>query len=116
MQRCRFWPAVDYLDADQDVFLGSFSVLHKDIEIAIFSKNSSVKEFKLERATAAVTVFLNQLAVGKFGLGIFVQELHVGVRRRGVEIEVIFFDVLSMVPLIAGQTKEALFKNRIATI
>src|SRR5262249_26285368 len=43
----------------------------------------------------------------------FVKILHVGVGWRAVQIEIIFFDVLAMIPFAVGQTEQPLFDNRI---
>ena len=54
--------------------------------------------------------------IGKFRLRIFVEILHVGVRRRGVEIEVILLDVFAVVALVARQAEQPLLQNRVAAI
>src|SRR5262249_60753258 len=61
-------------------------------------------------------IFLHELTVREGGLGIFVEILHVGVSGGRVEVEVIFFDVLPMVALIAREAKEPFFQERIAAI
>ena len=48
--------------------------------------------------------------LGKRGLRILVQIPHVGVRRCAVEVEVVLLDVLAVIPLIAGQPKQALLQ------
>src|SRR6202041_1342152 len=67
-------------------------------------------------ALVAAAVFLHQFRVRKLRLGIFVEILHVGVRRRTVEIEEIFLHVLAVVALIARQTEQTFFKNWITLI
>ena len=37
-------------------------------------------------------------------------------RRRGVEIEVILFDIFAMIALVAGQPKQAFLEDRIPAI
>src|SRR6266545_1215281 len=61
-------------------------------------------------------VIFDQPRIRKLGLRILVQVLDVRVRRRRVEIEVVLFDVFTVIAFAAGQTEYALFQNRIATI
>ena len=46
----------------------------------------------------------------------FVQHFQVRMRGCGIQEIIKFFHILSMVPLIAGETVEPLFQNRIAPI
>ena len=64
----------------------------------------------------ALPVFFHELAIGKHRLGILVQVFHVGVRRGGVEIEVVLLHVFAMVPFAPGEPEEAFFENRIPAI
>ena len=57
-----------------------------------------------------------QIIVGIRRLRILVQILHVGMRRRGVQIEVILFNVLTVVAFAVGQAEEALFKDRVLAV
>ena len=47
---------------------------------------------------------------------ILVKELHVGMSGSRVEVEVVFLDVLAVIPLVAAQAEEALLQDRIATV
>ena len=47
---------------------------------------------------------------------ILVQILHVGVRRCAIEIEVVFLDVLAVIPLIAGQPEQTLLQDGITFV
>jgi hypothetical protein len=49
-------------------------------------------------------------------LRIFVQILHVRVRRRAIQVEVILFDILAVVAFAVGQAEESLLEDRITTI
>ena len=80
------------------------------------SSKMPVKEFKFRLVFSAMAVFLYQVCVGELGLWIFVQVLHVGMRRRRVEIEVIFLDVFPVIALIAGKPKQPLLKNRVLLV
>src|SRR5262249_50410821 len=61
-------------------------------------------------------VLFNQLRVWKFCLRIFVESLLIGMRGRGIQIEVALFDIFAVVPLVIRETKEALLQNRILPI
>src|SRR5581483_9457768 len=54
--------------------------------------------------------------VREFGLRVFVEALHVGVRRGRVEVEVILLAVLTVIALAAGQAEEAFFQDRVAPV
>src|SRR5215472_13119880 len=56
------------------------------------------------------------MRIRKLRLWIFVQALHIGMRRRGVEVVIILFDVFAVIPLIASQAEQALFQDRIPAI
>src|SRR5262249_25130375 len=58
----------------------------------------------------------NDLVIGVRRLRIFVEVLHVGMRRRAVEIEVILFDVLAVVALAVGQAEQALLDDGVHAV
>jgi TRAP-type C4-dicarboxylate transport system permease large subunit len=64
--------------------------------------------------TAAIHV--HQLRVGKLRLRILVQTLHVGVCRRGIEVVIVFLDVLAVIAFGSSQAEQALLQDRIAAI
>src|SRR5262245_36718494 len=47
---------------------------------------------------------------------IFIKVFHVGVRRRIVQVEVILFDVFTVVAFAIGQSEHALFDDRIFSV
>ena len=61
-------------------------------------------------------IFFDQLPVRKFPLRVFVQHPHVAVRGGVVEVEPVFFRVLTVVAFIAGEPEHALFQKRIAAV
>jgi len=65
---------------------------------------------KLELITVSTTsaILLYEPFVGISALRIFLQHLHVAVRRRVIEIEVILLYIFAMVPFCIVQGKEAL--------
>jgi hypothetical protein len=49
-------------------------------------------------------------------LRIFVEKFHVRVGRSGVQIVIQFLDVLSMISLMAGDTEQTFFQDRILAV
>src|SRR5580658_2691038 len=47
---------------------------------------------------------------------VLVEELHVGVRRRAVEVEVVLLHILAVVALAVSQAKEPFLENRILAV
>jgi hypothetical protein len=58
----------------------------------------------------------DQVLVRKGPLGIFIEELHVGVGGGAVQIEVIFFDVLAVIALRVGHPEEPLFEDGVLPV
>ena len=116
MQRRRFWTAIDNFNADQDVFRGSLCIFDEDIEVAVLLKYAGIQKFKLQFLTAAPAILLPEPCIGKFRVRIFVEVLHIGMRRGGVEVKVVLLDVLGMIAFIAGQPEEPFFEYRILAI
>ena len=108
----RFRAAIVDADLDQNVLGRFLGVFHEHIEIAVLVKHAGVEQLVLEFVAVAVAVGADQLIVGIRRLRIFVEILHVGMRRRAVEIEVIFLHVLAVIALAVGQTEQALLENR----
>ena len=111
-----FRAAVRDRDLDQDVFGIGLGIFHEHIEVAIVVEYSGVEQFELRLVLSAPPVFFHQLTVGEFRLGILVQILHVGVRRRRVEVEVVFLHVLAVIALVAGQAEDPFFQDGIALV
>src|SRR5271156_2360942 len=65
---------------------------------------------------AAASVGLDQIEIGIFTLRILVQILHVRVRRRAVEVKVVFFYVFAVIGLAVRQAECALFENRVLAV
>ena len=92
-------------------------VFDHDVEIAVsVGKYACVQQLELGALAGATAVFIDEHLVGESPLGILVQEPHVGMRWRVVEVEVVFFDVLAVIAFGRRQTEEALLEDRIMTI
>src|SRR5438128_1032524 len=81
--------AFDRGDPDTDVLRPVLRVFDEYVEVAIALEDPSVEQLHLRLAPLPP---LNQLIVGVGGLRILVQALHVRVRWRRIEIEVVFLD------------------------
>ena len=101
---------------NQRVVRGILGVFREHVEVAVVVKHARVGQFKLRIVPAPAPVLLDEPLIGKLGLRIFVERLAVRVRRRRVEVEITFLDVLAVVALRVGQAKQALLQNRIAPI
>ncbi len=103
-------------DLHQDVFRAGFGVLHENVEIAIGVEDAGVEEFILHLVPGATAVRLRQVGVGKGRLRVLVEVLHVRMGRRAVEVEVVFLDVLAVVPFAVGQAEEPFLENRVLPV
>ena len=116
VQRRRFRPTVHGSDSNENVFDVGLRVLHEKIEITVFRKDSRVEQFEFRLATAAALALLYQGFVRKRRLRIFVEHAHVAVRGRGIEIEVVFLHVLTVIALISREAEKPLFQNGVASV
>ena len=64
----------------------------------------------------ATPVFVHELSVRERRLRILVQVLQVRMGRSAVEIEVIFFGVLAVVPFVAGESEDPFLQERVFPI
>ncbi len=67
-------------------------------------ENAGIEELELGLG-ARLAALLHQPFIGVRRLWILVQTLHVGVGGCGIQVEVVFLDILAVVALIAGQAE-----------
>ena len=103
-------------DPDEAFFRRRLGVFDDDVEVAVFVEHAGVDELVLELLARAARVGLHEVVVREGGLRVFVEPLHVGVRRRGIQIEVVLLDVLPVVPLAVAQTEKPLLQNRVLPV
>src|SRR5271166_6095004 len=111
-----FRSAIRYRNFDENVLGAGLRVFHKYIEISIVVECACIEQFELCLILAALPVLLDQLAVGKRCLGILVEVLHVGMRWRRVEIEVVLLHILAVITFISCQAKKSLFQDWIMLV
>ena len=116
MQVAGFRSAIAYTDLDQDVVRRLLGILDKNVEVTVFIEDPGIEQLILHVAAGAPLVGLDQIFVGIRRLRILVQILHVRVRRRAVEVEVILLDVFAMVAFAVGQPEQAFLENRVFAV
>ena len=57
------------------------------------------RDLRLAAVARTASIDLHEIAIGIFALRVFVQILHIRVRRSAIDIEVIFFDVFAVIGL-----------------
>ncbi len=116
VQRGLLGPAVEGVDADQDVVGPRLRVLREDVEVPVVVEDAGVHQLELGVAPLAATVLLEQPRVRVFALRVLVERLHVGVRGRRIQVVVGLLDVFAVVALRAGQAEEPLLQDRIPAV
>ena len=116
LQIRRFGAAIVNADLDQDVFASGLRILDKDVEVAVLVEDARVEQLVLEFVAAADPARLNQIAVGIGCLRVLVEVLHVRVRGRAVEVEVVLLHILAVIAFAVGQAEEPFLENRILSV
>ncbi len=116
VQRGFLRAAVEGRDPDQQVIRRRLGILDKDVEVPVVVEDPRVEQFVFHLLAGAAAVRLDQIAIGKGRLGVLVKILHVGMRGRAVEIEIVFLDILPVVALGVRQAEEALLQNRVLSV
>ncbi len=112
----RIRAAIDGLDPRHDLFGRGLRIFDEDIEVAILPEDARVEQFELRAVALPPLVFCHQRFVGKGGLRILVQELHVGVRGRIIEVVVILLHVLAVIALRRDDSEQAFLEDRIPLV
>src|SRR5262245_12216881 len=73
-------PAIEHIDADENVFNAGLGIFDEDVEVTVIIKDASIDQFELSLTPATVAVLLDQQGIRKFSLRIFVEVFHVGMR------------------------------------
>ena len=116
MQACRLRPTIAYTNTAQNRFRSAFGINDINVEIAIIVKNAAVIQLKGRFLAAATAVFLHQLLVGKWTLGILVTVMQVAVSGRRIQIKIGFLNIFAMIAFVTGKAKSAFFKDGVAPI
>ena len=116
VQLRRLRAAVVRRDADQDVLGPGLGVLDEHVEVPVVVEDPRVEQFVLEVVPGQPAVGFDEVAVRVFALRILVQVLHVRVRGRRVDVEVVLLHVLAVVPLAVREAEHPLLENGIAPV
>ena len=116
MQRRFIRTSIERRNLYKDVFDVGLRILHKHIEIAILGEYAGVDQFVLRFLPAAPPILRDQLFVRKRGLRIFVKHLHVTMRRRRIQIKVVFLHIFAVIALVPVEAEKSFFQNRIVPI
>src|SRR5215831_5547950 len=116
MDRGRVRTTVTHFDAYADVFRARLGILDKDVKIPLGIEDARIEQLILPLIIAPLPTLLNELLVGIGRLGIFIEILHVGVRWRGIKIEIVLLHILAMIGLGRDQAKQPLFQNRVFAV
>jgi len=111
-----FGTAVVDADLDQNILRRVLRVFHEHVEVTVLVKHAGIDQFVLEFVAAALAVGPHQFVIGVGGLRILIEILQVGVSRRTVEVEVVFFDVLAVVAFAVSKSEHTLLKDGILPI
>jgi hypothetical protein len=94
--------AINGGDTHDDIARSFLGVFDEDVEVAVLVENAGVEQLVLGFAAAAALVLLDQIDVGKGGLRILIEILHVGMTGDIVQIEVVLLDVFAVIALAVG--------------
>ena len=109
-------PAVMRGDPDRQVLRIGLGVLDEDVEVAIALEHPGIEQLVLRTLSGATLVVLDQLAVRKRRLRILVEQAHIRVARRVVDVEVVFLHVLAVIALVRVDPEQPLLQVRIALV
>jgi hypothetical protein len=101
---------------DAGVLWSGFGKLGDNVKIAVFIENPGVGELKLGVLWSSCPVSFHQLRVRKSFVRVLIKVLEVGVTRCGVEIVVVFLDVLTVVALVGGEAEHSFFENGVVSV
>src|SRR6185503_14865072 len=116
MQRGTIRTAVRDGDLYENILGRVFRVFDEHVEIAAFVEYARIEQLVFEVVTAPTGVRLRQIIIGKRRLRVLVEIFHIRMGRRRIEIEVVFLDVLPVIPLAIGETEQSFLENRVLPI
>ena len=103
-------------DPHEDVFRALLRVFHEHVKIPVVAEHAGIEQLVLEFFPRSPSVGVDQVAIGIFPLRVLVEIFHVRVRRRAVDVEVVFLDVLAVVRFAVGEPEQTLLEDRIPLV
>src|SRR5215510_985096 len=116
IQRCWFRSTIRDTDPNENVLAIGLRVLDKHVEISVLVEHACIQQFEFRLVLSAATIFFDQSSIGILLLRILVEVLHVRMRRRAIDIEVVLFNVFTVIAFTSGETKQPLLENGIFSI
>src|ERR1700750_2500092 len=115
--QCGWLPAAGtHADLEQDVVRRLLGIFDENVKIAIFIEDACIQQLIFHVVPVTSLVRLDQIIVRIRRLRILVQILHVGMRGRTVEVEVVLLYVFSVVALAIRQAEQTFFENGVFAI
>ena len=87
-----------------------------DIPISVISEYPGIQEVKTWVLSGAPPILLNEKGIGILSLRVLVEVMKVTVAGRGIQIEVVLFDVFTMISLFPGKAKGTFFQDRVTAV
>ena len=112
----RVGPAIVGRELDEDVLRRFLGILDEHVEVAVLVEDTGIEQLILELAFPPPPIRFQQVGIGECRLGILIQVLHVRVRRRAIQVEVVFLDVLAVIALAVGEPEQALLEDRVRAV
>src|SRR5690349_1953821 len=116
MQGSGIGPTIDDRGSHQHVVHILFRILDEDVEIAALVEDAGIDQLILLLPAATGAVHFYELLIRILRMRVLIQEFHVRVRRRGIEVIVILLDVLAVIAFRPAQAEQAFLQNPIASI
>jgi hypothetical protein len=116
VQRRRLWTSIRHGEPNQDVFRVGLRVFRFDIEVLVVIEDTRIDQLELGIVPCAARVLLQQPFVWIRRLRVLVEEAHVRVRGRVVQVEVILLDVLPMIAFRVRDSEQPLFQDAITAV
>src|ERR1043166_5887212 len=108
--------AVPRSNPDQDVLRRLLGIFDEDIKVPIIVEYACINQFEFLLLAGPLAVDAHQFVVWIGLLRVFIKIFHVGVRWSTVEVEVVFFNVLTVISLTIREAKGPLLENRIVSV
>ena len=116
MKSGRLGAAIVDRELDEDVLGRFLRILDEHVEVAVLVEDPGIDQLILELASAPAPVPFHEVGIRERRLGILVQILHIRVRRRAIQVEVVLLDVLAVIALAVGEPEQSLLEDRVRAV
>ena len=112
----RLGAAIVDRELDEDVLRRFLGVLNEHVEVTVLVEDPGIDQLIFELVLSSAPVRFHEVGIRERRLGILVQVLHVRVRGRAIQVEVVLLDVLAVIALGVGEPEESLLKDRVRAV